>query len=46
MAEDGPLTRMTLLAMNAWGYRNLTELVSRGWTEGQSNDQVIIQRDW
>ncbi|MDT9170871.1 PHP domain-containing protein, partial [Escherichia coli] len=37
---------MTLLAMNAKGYRNLTELVSRGWSEGQSNDMVIIQRDW
>ncbi|WP_339486097.1 DNA polymerase III subunit alpha [Pseudomonas sp. EL_65y_Pfl2_R95] len=45
-AEDGPLTRMTLLAMNAKGYRNLTELVSRGWSDGQSNDLVIIQRDW
>ncbi|SDG91355.1 DNA polymerase-3 subunit alpha [Pseudomonas benzenivorans] len=44
--EDGQLSRMTLLAMNAKGYRNLTELVSRGWTEGQSNDLVIIQRDW
>ncbi len=44
--EDGPLSRMTLLAMNSKGYRNLTELVSRGWSEGQSNDLVIIQRDW
>ncbi len=44
--EDGPLTRMTLLAMSAKGYRNLTELVSRGWSEGQSNGLVIIQRDW
>ena len=44
--EDGPLTRLTLLAMNAKGYRNLTELISRGWAEGQSNDLVIIQRDW
>ncbi len=44
--EDGPLSRMTLLAMNTQGYRNLTELVSRGWTEGQSNDLVIIRRDW
>ncbi|MDH4562099.1 DNA polymerase III subunit alpha [Pseudomonas sp. BN411] len=44
--EDGPLSRMTLLAMNAKGYRNLTELVSRGWSEGQSNGLVIIQRDW
>jgi DNA polymerase-3 subunit alpha len=44
--EDGPLSRMTLLAMNAQGYRNLTELISRGWSDGQSNDLVIIQRDW
>jgi DNA polymerase-3 subunit alpha len=44
--EDGPLSRLTLLAMNSRGYRNLTELVSRGWTEGQRNDQVIIERDW
>ncbi|TBU94763.1 DNA polymerase III subunit alpha [Phytopseudomonas dryadis] len=44
--DDGPLSRMTLLAMNPKGYRNLTELVSRGWSEGQRNDQVIIQRDW
>ncbi|MBD2838179.1 DNA polymerase III subunit alpha [Pseudomonas sp. JM0905a] len=44
--EDGPLSRMTLLVMNAKGYRNLTELVSRGWSEGQSNGLVIIQRDW
>ncbi|HBS80508.1 MAG TPA: DNA polymerase III subunit alpha, partial [Pseudomonas sp.] len=44
--EDGPLSRLTLLAMNSQGYRNLTELVSRGWTEGQRNDQIIIERDW
>ncbi|OYW88400.1 MAG: DNA polymerase III subunit alpha, partial [Pseudomonadales bacterium 32-61-5] len=44
--EDGPLSRLTLLAMNVQGYRNLTELVSRGWTEGQRNDLVIIERDW
>lgn len=44
--EDGPLSRVTLLVMDAEGYRNLTELVSRGWTEGQHNGLVIIQRDW
>lgn len=44
--EDGPLSRVTLLVMDAKGYRNLTELVSRGWTEGQHNGLVIIQRDW
>ena len=44
--EDGPLTRMTLLVMNSKGYRNLTELISRGFIEGQRNGQVIIERDW
>lgn len=44
--EDGPLTRLTLLAMNAKGYRNLTELVSRGFVEGQRNGEVIIEREW
>lgn len=44
--EDGPLSRLTLLAMNAKGYRNLTELISRGWSEGQSNGLVIIQQAW
>ena len=44
--EEGPLTRMTLLVMTAQGYRNLTELISRGFTEGQHNGLVILQRDW
>lgn len=41
-----PPSRMTLLVMNASGYRNLTELISRGWLEGQSNARVLIQRQW
>ena len=45
-AEEGPLTRMTLLAMNGQGYRNLTELISRGFIEGQRNGEVIIEREW
>ena len=40
------LSRITLLAMNAKGYRHLSELISRGWTEGQHNDLVVITRDW
>ncbi|MBP8184975.1 MAG: PHP domain-containing protein, partial [Pseudomonas sp.] len=44
--EDGPLSRMTLLVMNAQGYRNLTELISRGFIEGQRNGEVIIEREW
>ncbi|SDN34441.1 DNA polymerase III subunit alpha [Pseudomonas jinjuensis] len=44
--EDGPLSRMTLLAMNARGYRNLTEMISRGWSDGQRNGEIIIEREW
>jgi len=43
---QAPLSRICFLAMNPLGYRNLTELLSRGWTEGQRNGLVIIQRDW
>nr|WP_300312044.1 DNA polymerase III subunit alpha [Halomonas sp.] len=38
--------RVTLLAMNDTGYRNLTELISRGWQEGQHQDQAILQKSW
>ncbi|GAC1036255.1 DNA polymerase III subunit alpha [Pseudomonas sp. No.117] len=44
--SDAPLSRLTLLVMNAKGYRNLTELLSRGFQEGQSDGQIVIQRDW
>ncbi len=44
--EDGPLTRMTLLVMTPKGYRNLTELISLGFTDGQHNGLAILQRDW
>jgi len=43
---DAPLSRVSLLAMNAEGYRNLTELISRGFTEGQRNGLTIIEREW
>ncbi|WP_145004699.1 DNA polymerase III subunit alpha [Pseudomonas oryzihabitans] len=44
--SDAPLSRLTLLVMNAKGYRNLTELLSRGFQEGQRDGQIVIQRDW
>ena len=44
--EEGPLTRMTLLVMTPQGYRNLTELISLGFTDGQHNGLVVLQRDW
>ncbi|MDR5890024.1 MULTISPECIES: DNA polymerase III subunit alpha [Halomonas] len=38
--------RLTLLAMNDVGYRNLTELISRGWVEGQKDGVALLQRGW
>lgn len=43
---EAPLSRICFLAMNPKGYRNLTELISRGWTDGQRNGLVILQREW
>ena len=38
--------RLTLLCQNNTGYRNLTELVSRTYTEGQHRGIPILQADW
>ncbi|MDO7899289.1 DNA polymerase III subunit alpha [Pseudomonas citrulli] len=43
---DAPLSRISLLVMNATGYRNLTELISRGFIDGQRNGSIIIEREW
>ncbi|MDN3558376.1 DNA polymerase III subunit alpha [Vreelandella neptunia] len=38
--------RLTLLAMNDVGYRNLTELISKGWTHGQRQGRAILDKQW
>ncbi|MDX5379502.1 MAG: DNA polymerase III subunit alpha [Halomonas sp.] len=38
--------RLTLLAMNGTGYRNLTELISRGWMEGQRQGRAVLEKRW
>ncbi|WP_163558096.1 DNA polymerase III subunit alpha [Halomonas sp. NO4] len=38
--------RLTLLAMNETGYRNLTELLSRGWVEGQQQGRALLDKAW
>ncbi|WP_097460262.1 DNA polymerase III subunit alpha [Mangrovitalea sediminis] len=45
---DEPETpfRLTLLARNLTGYRNLTELISLGFTEGQHLGRPILQKTW
>ncbi|WP_114417359.1 DNA polymerase III subunit alpha [Marinospirillum perlucidum] len=44
--EGAPAYRLTLLAMNNLGYRNLTELLSRGWLEGQRDEKAFIHPQW
>ncbi len=38
--------RATLLAMSNTGWRNLTEIVSRGFIEGQQLSTPCIQKEW
>ncbi|MGH8516321.1 MAG: DNA polymerase III subunit alpha, partial [Panacagrimonas sp.] len=38
--------RLTLLVQNQTGYRNLTRLISRGYTDGQAKGTPLIERDW
>ncbi len=45
-AEPANPYRMTLLAKNDTGYRQITVLVSRAFTEGQSMGKAIIKREW
>ncbi len=44
--EDDRPFRLTLLARNSVGYRNMTELVSRAYTEGQRLGRPIVSQAW
>ncbi len=49
LAGDGPQdhsTRLVLLCQNDRGYRNLTDLISRSYTEGQRRGVPTVQRLW
>jgi len=43
---EGKPTLITLYAMNGDGYRNITELISRAWMEGQYHGNAYIKREW
>lgn len=38
--------RLTLLCQNDLGYRNLTELVSRSYLEGQEQGRPLVKKEW
>ncbi|HEY3487869.1 MAG TPA: DNA polymerase III subunit alpha, partial [Gammaproteobacteria bacterium] len=39
-------SRLTLLCQNEEGYRNLTELVSRSYLQGQRNGLPLVEKSW
>ena len=43
--DDNP-HKLVMLAQNAEGYKNLSELISLGYQKGQYRDRAIIQREW
>ena len=44
--ERAEPSRLTLLAQDYEGYRNLTRLVSRSYLEGQHKGVPLLERDW
>ncbi|WP_039911935.1 DNA polymerase III subunit alpha [Cellvibrio mixtus] len=43
---EGKPTLLTLLAMTDKGYKNIIELISRAWRQGQQQGVAYIQREW
>jgi len=44
--DDGLPATICMLAQNDQGYRNLTNLISRAWQEGQQQGVAMIRREW
>ena len=46
LSDDGELTLLTLLAMNETGYKNITEIISLAYMEGQNLGVPRIKMEW
>ncbi|MGD8569635.1 MAG: DNA polymerase III subunit alpha [Gammaproteobacteria bacterium] len=44
--QAGQPFQLVLLCQNNEGYKNLTRLVSRGYTEGQHHGAPVLEREW
>jgi DNA polymerase III subunit alpha len=44
--DESHVNVVCLLAQSDIGYRNLTQLISRAWLEGQYQEGAYIQREW
>ncbi|NVK24320.1 MAG: DNA polymerase III subunit alpha [Gammaproteobacteria bacterium] len=45
-ADDEPLYRLTLIAKNNDGYKNITDLISRAYLRGMFKQKVAIEKEW
>lgn len=45
-AQSGKPFRMVFLCQNTQGYRNLAELISRGYVEGQIRGVPVLRKTW
>ena len=45
LLED-ELSRLVVIAYNNQGYKNLTELISKGYLRGHIQNKAVIDRDW
>ncbi len=45
-ATDAPAARLQLLVQNRQGYLNLSELLTRAWTQNVVRDQAVIKLEW
>ncbi len=44
--SEGKPTLLSLFAMNNAGYKNIIELISRAWRQGQQQGVAYVQREW
>ena len=44
--DEGAVSQLVLLAADLTGYRNLTQLISRAYLEGQRQAIPIIDKSW
>lgn len=40
------ITRLTLIAKNMQGYKNITEIISRAYRQGHVQHKVVVRQEW
>lgn len=45
-AEDEPFYRLTLIAKNNAGYKNITNLISMAYSRGLVKDKMAVDKEW